>query len=164
MSNRWLIAVGAFVGILVIVGVVVGLSMSRQATPLAEDTPEGTVQRFLQAIEGEDLARAYGYLAAEAREKKSFEEFRRELSFRSRELEQKQVLLEKSRVFDGMAEVVITITEFRPSGPLTFQTSEYSFSSVFSLRRESGKWLISEANYPVFFPIPVKPLPPEPVR
>lgn len=160
MSNRWLIVIGGIVAVLIIAGVVVALSRSGKTTFFPEDTPEGVVQRYLQALEKEDHSLAYSYLSADAKERKPFQEFRRELSFRSEKMEQRQVVLEKSGVFDSTAEVFVSITEFRPSGPLTFQASEYSFSASFFLQKENGKWLITDSTWPVFFPRPIKPPPP----
>lgn len=165
MSNRWLIVIGSIVAILIIVSIVVSIYTQNRLPLLGEDTPEGTVQRYLQALERDDLTLAYSYLSASAKERKPFQEFSRELSFRSKEVQQRQITLEKSRVFDNTAEVQVTISEFRPSGPLTFQPSENSFTSSFSLQKQDGKWFISDASWPVFFPIPIKPpRPAEPIR
>ena len=43
---------------------------------------------------------------------------------------------------------------------LTFQASEYSFQASFFLKKENGKWLITDSTWPVFFPRPIKPPPP----
>ncbi len=157
MSNRWLIIIGSIVAILIVVSVIVAISTQNNLPVLSEDTPEGTVQRYLQALEKDDLTLAYRYLSASARERKTFQEFSRELSFRSREEQQRQVTLDKSRIFNDTAEVQVTINEFRPSGPLTFQPSENSFQSYFSLQKQDGKWFISDASWPVYFPVPIKP-------
>ena len=165
MSNRWLIIVGIVVAILIIVSIVVGIYTQDRLPLLGEDTPEGTVQRYLQALERDDITLAYSYLSASAKERKPFVEFSRELSFRSKEIQQRQITLDKSRVSNNTAEVQVTISEFRPSGPLTFQPSESSFPSFFSLQKQDGKWFISDATYPVYFPVPIKPpRPPEPIQ
>ena len=160
MSNRWLIVIGSVVAILIIVSIVVALYTQNRLPILGEDTPEGIVQRYLQALERDDLTLAYSYLSASAKERKPFQEFSRELSFRSKEVQQRQVTLDKSRVFDNTAEVQVSIREFSPSGPLTFQPSENSFQSYFSLQKQDGKWFISDASWPVYFPVPIKPPPP----
>lgn len=165
MSNRWLIITGIVVAILIVVSIAVAIYTQNRLPLLAEDTPEGIVQRYLQALERDDLTLAYSYLSSSAKERKTFQEFSRELSFRPREVQQKQITLDKSRVFDNTAEVQVTIREFRPSGPLTFEPSESSFPSFFSLVKQDGKWLMTDASYPVFFPVPFKPpRPPEPAR
>ncbi|MBF8303882.1 MAG: hypothetical protein HW399_257 [Dehalococcoidia bacterium] len=160
MSNRWLIIIGSIVAILIVVSVIVAISTQNNLPILSEDTPEGTVQRYLQALERDDLTLAYSYLSVSAKERKTFQEFSRELGFGSKEVQQRQVTLEKSRVFGNTAEVQVTISEFRPSGPLTFQPSENSFQSNFSLQKQDGKWFISDASWPVYFPVPIKPPPP----
>lgn len=162
MSNRWLIIIGSAIAALIIVGVVVAISTQGKGVQLlAEDSPEGTVQRYLLALEEEDYPRAYNYLASSVKEEKTYPQFLRETA-NSRN-EGRQVVLEKARVYDDSAQVVVTISEFRPAGPLTFQSSERSFKTTFFLQKENGKWYLFESTWPIWVPGLRKALPPPPV-
>jgi len=62
-------AVSLLVLVLIVASVVVVFLGDRGDTALLpEDTPEGIVQRYLQAIEDGDSRRAYGYLNQELRD------------------------------------------------------------------------------------------------
>ena len=52
------------------------LNRPQSATLFARDTPEGTVSRFLQAVEEGETRQAYEYLSRELQAKCTFEHFR----------------------------------------------------------------------------------------
>ena len=59
-SNRALVGLGIALGVLVIATVVLVLTLGRGSAPLlAQDTPEGAVQRFLLALQDGDYQKAY---------------------------------------------------------------------------------------------------------
>src|SRR3972149_8937189 len=83
MSRVWLIGVAAFVLALVAAGLVVALVTTRGGVDLLPaDSPEGTVQRYLLALEDEDYPMAYEYLAARPKRSCTLEEFLRLVSYR----------------------------------------------------------------------------------
>ena len=67
-SGRWLLIFGVAIGVLTVVSIVLGLTLGGELTAslLPEDTPEGTVQRYILAIGAEDYEEAYGYLSPAA--------------------------------------------------------------------------------------------------
>lgn len=64
-SSRFLLDFGIAVAILVVVTVVLVLTTRSNVASFQENTPEGVVQRFLQAIQDSDYQRAYSYLHVE---------------------------------------------------------------------------------------------------
>ena len=66
-SNRLLLSFGVGIGILVVVAVALVLSTSGSVSLLPEDTPQGTVQRFLMALQDKDLQKAYSYLSLDVK-------------------------------------------------------------------------------------------------
>ena len=62
-SNRILLGFGIGIAVLVIITIVLVFTLGQKATPLlSEFTPEGTVQRYLQAIQEKEYTKAYSYI------------------------------------------------------------------------------------------------------
>ena len=63
-SRRWLIIFAIVISILVTMTVfLVLLTKGNEVTLLSENTPQGTVQRYLIAVQEENYQEAYGYLS-----------------------------------------------------------------------------------------------------
>ena len=77
-SSRLLLISAVAIAILVIVAVVLVLTMpgEESVSLLPEDTPEGTVQRYLLALQVEDYLKAYSYLSPQRTDKIPYEEWR----------------------------------------------------------------------------------------
>ena len=69
-SSRLLLGFGITIGILVVVAVALVLSTRGSVPLLPEDTPQGTVQRFLTALQNKDLQKAYTYLSLDVKGEK----------------------------------------------------------------------------------------------
>ena len=81
-SGRWLAGITAAVTALVVISLVVALATGSDEPPLlAEDTPEGTVQRYFIALDAADYEAAYALLADEVRETCPLQRFRQQFSF-----------------------------------------------------------------------------------
>jgi hypothetical protein len=62
-SNRMLIGFAGGIIVLVIITIVLVFTLGQVKSPiLPENTPQGVVQRYLQAVQNKDFAAAYSYL------------------------------------------------------------------------------------------------------
>ena len=145
-SSRWLLAFGVTIGVLVIVALVLVLTMAGKggAPLLPEDTPEGTVQRYLLALEAEDYQKAYSYLSTNM----TYETWRRQI-YRSEERPGVKVTLGKSVVKGSEATVDVVVDVFSPGGP--FENPVDTHRTTFFLKREGTSWKITSPTYVWWF-------------
>ncbi len=141
-SRRWLLTFGLAIGVLVIVTVVLALTMASQGDEplLPEDTPEGTVQRFLLAIRNEDYLTAESYLSPTIDDKIAYD---LRLN-RAAELSERagwKATLGKSVVRDDETTVDVRVDVFRPRGP--FENSVSTYRITFFLKKEGASWKIT---------------------
>ena len=145
MSKAWLIGVVVVVVTLVVAGVVVAIVTTRgEGDLLPADSPEGTVQRYLLALEDGKYREAYGYLSARTKASCDLDEFIRQARYI--EVRDSHMTLEDSQRFDGTAVVVARVTVFDPSLP--FGSSEYSYDRTFDLTLEGETWLLDWRDHP----------------
>ena len=140
-SSRLLLIFGAIIGILVIVALVLVLMMDNTGDEplLPEDTPEGTVQRYLLALEDGDYLKAYSYLSPPPSERLHYEEWR-DPFIESEEGPALKVVLEKSTLMGNEASVDVVVDVFRPSGP--FGNPVHTHHINFFLEKEGTSWMI----------------------
>ena len=147
-SGRWLAGITATVAALVVISLVVALATgSDEPTLLAEDTPEGTVQRYFVALDAADYEAAYALLADEAREGCTLQEFRRQFSFdRFDGKESSRVRLGSTRPAGDNVEVTVRVTRFYGSPP--FNVNESTSTYRYLLSESDEGWRIIEAGPP----------------
>lgn len=141
-SRRWLFAFGLAIGVLVIATVVLVLATSsREDEPLLpENTPEGTVQRFLLAVRDEDYLAAESYLSPTIDDKIPYD-LRRNRTAGPGEEPGWRITLGKSIVRDDEATVDVTVSVFSPRGP--FENSVRTHRVTFFLKKEGTSWKIT---------------------
>ena len=141
-SRRWLLAFGLTIGVLVIVTVALVLTTSSRGDEplLPEDTPEGTVQRFLLAVRGEDYLAADSYLSPTIDDKIAYDLRRNRLAGPGGEPGWKATL-GKSVVRGDEATVDVMVDVFRPRGP--FENSVRTHQVTFFLKKEGASWSIT---------------------
>jgi hypothetical protein len=154
-SSRWLIVVAGGVVALVVLSVAVALLTRSEATTFAADTPEGTVQRYLQAIEDGELQEAYDYLSVALQRDCSYRDFRSP-SQRS-DMESQRVTLEDTERVNGEMEVRVLVTQFHVDPP--FGSRESSHVQRYLLVEEGGEWRFSAQPWPTWCPKPAAPEP-----
>jgi len=136
-----LLAFGVAIGVLVIVAVVLVLTIPGGGIPLLpEDTPEGTVQRYLLALEAEDYLKAYSYLSPAPDEKIPYEPWREPLVPFGERPGWKATLGE-SVVRGDEATVKVKVDVFRPGGP--FRNPVRTHDIAFFLKKEGASWRIT---------------------
>ena len=154
-STKWLIGMGAALGVLV-VAAVVGAMMSGDGQPdlFAEDVPEGITQRYVLAMIDGDFNEAWGYLSPELQAGCDLEEWRESARQHQIFLTGYQFLLNEV-VQLGDTETVVSLKQRRVSQPdpfdLSFSPEESTFHfEDFHLRKQDdGAWLISSPAWPM---------------
>jgi len=141
-SRRWLLASGLAIGVLVIVTVVLALTIASQGDEplLPEDTPEGTVQRFLLAVRDEDYLAVESYLSPTIDDKIAYDLQRNRVAETINGPRWK-VTLGKSIVRDDEATVDVMVDVFRSQGP--FGNSVRTHQVTFFLKKEGASWRIT---------------------
>ena len=159
-SGRLLVLITVAVATLAIASVVVTLvTGSSDPDPLAPDTPEGTVQRYLAALQERDITRAYDLLGDDLKEECSTADFRR--STRSFTDSDARVRLEGTRTLSDSTEVTVDVTHFYGSPP--FEVRERTSTYLYVLEETDDGWRFVEEPWP-YFSCPPKGLPEIPAR
>lgn len=144
-SSRWLAAIASFAAVLVIVSVLISiLAGNGNSDLLPADTPEGTVQRYLQALADDDVAAAYGYMSADLKDECSLELFLQTSFWREQNF---GAALSRTVNIDGRSIVNVEITE--QGNNLPFGQGQYTFTTSFTMALENGEWCIAEPPWPV---------------
>ena len=140
------------------IGVTVAfLYRSGESRLLPEGTAEGTVHRFLLAIEQGDTRRAYDYLTFPLQESCSYQHFRDSIGWfeakGDRNAGDLRVTLEGTRPVDGAVEVRVRIIRFHfsPPSPLAppFDPGESSYGERFTLEMTEGEWRFVDPPWPM---------------
>ncbi len=127
-SNKWLIGIGAALGVLVAVAIVAAVATSgRHTKTYPENTAKGVVQRYVQALINEDRDKAYGYLSPELQKKCAIDDWR-DMSRYAYKLDESQVTLKKVRDLSEDKKVVtVTVTRVEAPAPFEVRPRESSF-------------------------------------
>ena len=140
------------------VGVTVAfLNRSGKFPLLPEGTPEGTVHRFLLAVEQGDDRRGYDYLSSELQETCTYRHFRDSTRWfetgGNLHADDLRVTLEGTEHINGVVEVRVRITRFHvsPSSPLSppFDPGESSYGERFTLEMTDGEWRFLDPPWPM---------------
>jgi hypothetical protein len=146
-SNRWLIIFAIVIGILVIATVsLVLLIKGNEVTLLPENTPQGTVQRYLIAVQEKDYPEAYSYLSFSPSEKiQTYDDWLRMVMPQPSSQATWKATLGKITQNGNSATVEVVIDTIRQGGPFGNPTSNQQV--VFQLNNIGGKWLITSPTY-----------------
>ena len=129
--------------VLLAIGVTIGLRGNEQ--DLEKDTPEYAVRQFLKAASKQDYGRIHSLLSNKF-DNCSVEDLVSEGAGISRMVRDQRVTLEQTQYVNGVAIVMVLITEFSTDGP--FGSSENSHEQAFSLRKEQGMWKFTKLPWP----------------
>ena len=140
------------------IGVTVAfLYRSGELPLLPEGTPEGTVHRFLLAIEQGENRRAYDYLSSQLQETCSYQHLRDSTRWfeakANRNTDDLRVTLEETRPVDDAVEVRVSVTRFHfsPPSPLSppLNGGESSYRERFTLEKTDGDWRFVDPPWPM---------------
>lgn len=143
-SRNLFIGFGVAIGVLVLIAVALALFTRGTAVTLKpENTPEGTVQRFLLALQEKDYPGAYNYLKVEeAGRGLTYGEWLQSVPqppFSSQTAW--KATLSKTSVTGTSATVEVAVDTFRPGGP--FEDPVRTQTVIFALTKIGDTWFIS---------------------
>jgi hypothetical protein len=147
-SRRWLVIFAVVIGVLVIAAVsLVLFTNGSKVTLLDENTPQGTVQRYLIALQDSNYTKAYGYLYFNSSDKIStYNDWLNSIVHPySNNQNTWKAALGKVSLNGNNATVEVTIDIFRPGG--LFSNSQYSQQIIFILTKTGNSWLITSPTY-----------------
>ena len=147
-SDRLLQAIVAGAVVLVLAGFgVLFLARDRNPAQYAENTPQGVVQRYLQALGDGRYREADAYIADSV---KNREPDRYKPSYPSSPPERSyRVVLQDTKMDGGIARVTVAVSRSGGGGP--FGDSGYTNTTVFELRQENGAWRIISPEYHILY-------------
>jgi hypothetical protein len=143
--NRILLIFGIAILAIVVASIALVLTVGQQKPAmLPENTPQGTVQRYLVALQEQDFAVAYSYL--------SFTDSPDKFGPRTKDawVQMAQMTLKnqswkanlgKVNVNDDSATVDVIVDTFHDTGPLGNSTNSHTVS--FGLKKQGASWLIT---------------------
>ncbi len=141
-SRRFLLVFGAAILALAALMLILTLTLGGQEAPLfPADTPQGVVQRYLQALDRSDYTTAATYLATTDINGKPLTPPFTPYPVPEASRPAHRVSLGQVSVSGTTATVEVVVETFRPAGP--FNNSVMTNHISFSLRQESGNWRIA---------------------
>lgn len=146
MSRSWLIGGSVIVAALVITSI--ALALLQTETEFVRNSPEGTVQAYLRALEQDQPVRAHSLLSPQLAEACPLEDFVTDVSFSKSQISEHRVVLLSTQVVNETTIVTVRLSRVTSSGP--FGVSESSYEEEFSLKAEAGSWRISKEPWPFF--------------
>jgi hypothetical protein len=142
-SSRFLLGFGIFIAVIVVAAVVISVIGSNGPVKmLPADSPEGTVQRFLLAVQERDYVKAFTYLSPPADSgypKDNYDNWVSSMQS-NRNLSSWKASIVKSTARDKDATVEVAVDVFRSGG--LFGDPVNTNYITFVLQMENGKWLI----------------------
>lgn len=143
--KRLLLGIGIAIAALAVIAVVLVFTQ-KNVTLLPEDTPQGTVQRFLIAVQDKDYPKAYGYLQiTENNVKLTYDDWVRFdiPSMSSTSQSAWKATLGQTTISGSNASVEVFVDTFRPNGNGPFGSSTYTQLIQFQLTKAGNSWLIT---------------------
>ena len=137
-SRTWLF----FAGAAIVIATLLVIAFSREPVALDPNTPEGTVQNYLQAISDEDYDGAFNLIDPEWTEGCTPADLAASAPFQGFAASISETDEEGSRAF-----VTVTIREGVSTGPFG---GVPGYPEFFELEKGSGQWLIIGYPWPYF--------------
>jgi hypothetical protein len=150
-SSRFLLVCGVALVVLVAITTTLVLINHDNISLLPENTPEGTVQRFLLAIQEQDFPKAYSYLNIEEKEVKlAYDDWLQSVSprFQTTSVSWKATL-GKTTASGDIATVEVLIDIFQPGGP--FENPVSTQVDNYQLKKFNNSWLITTRPWLYWF-------------
>jgi hypothetical protein len=146
-SRRWLLIFAIVIGVLIISTVTLVLfTKGNKVTLLPEDSPQGTVQRYLIAIQEKDYQRAFSYLSFSPTDKiTTYNDWLMMVGPQTSSQAVWKATLGKITLNGNNATVEVTIDTARPGG--LFGNSQTSQLIIFQLAKTANPWLITSPTY-----------------
>ena len=130
-------------GFILAIGVLLAIALTREPVALDPNTPEGTVQNYLQAISDEDYEGAINLVHPDSDQGCS----PADLAIASPETF--TATLGDTRTQGGSSLVIVTIREGSRE-PEPFESSFGGYEEFFELENDTGVWLIIGSPWPYY--------------
>ena len=147
-SRRWLFIFTIVIGALVIAVVsLVLFTKGNKVTLLPEDSPQGTVQRYLIAIQETDYQKAFSYLSFDPSQKiTTYNDWVMMIGIPQPSSQSVwKATLGKVTLNGNNSTVEVTIDTARPGG--LFGNSQTSQLIIFQLAKTANSWCITSPTY-----------------
>jgi hypothetical protein len=140
-SRRWLIIFAIIIGAVAVIAVsLVLFTQGKNVTLLAENTPQGTVQRYLIALQDKDYQKAYDYLSHDTPGTITYNDWIMQNGQMTTGQSGWRATLEQTTQNGNDATVNVTIDTSYPNGMMN--NSVYSQQINFLLSKINNSWLI----------------------
>ena len=159
--DRFLLAIIIGIGVLVVAALILFFTRQRQVSYGDDSTPAGSLQNYFLAIQKQDYARAYHYLA-DTPNKPSLLQF-----------EQPFLSYQSQAVANSVVEIIGTAPDPQGETALIQVAISQGPQDLFgngsrpmaqaAMVRQNGAWKVSSAPYPYALPEPPFPAPVRPV-
>jgi hypothetical protein len=145
-SSKWLIIFAGIIGTLALIAVVLVLvTGGKNVTLLAADTPQGTVQQYLIALEEGDYQRSYNYLSPNLPGTMSYDDWLSQNTNRPAGQTGWRATLGKTVQNGNYATVEVMIETSYPGGMMS--SSQSNLPVTFDLSETGNSWLITSPTY-----------------
>jgi hypothetical protein len=145
-SNKWLIIFAGLIGALALIAVVLVLfTQGKNVALLPADTPQGTVQRYLIALEDDDYQQAYTYLSPNMPQMTPYSDWLTQNQNRPTVQTGWGATLGKTVQNGGYATVEVMIETSYPGGMMS--SSQSNLPVTFDLTETGSTWLITSPTY-----------------
>ena len=145
-SRRWLVGFAISIGAVAVIAVaLVLLTQGKNVTLLAADTPQGTVQRYLLALQNNDYRQAYTYFSRDTPGMISYNDWLTQNGNPAATKVSWQAALGNTVQNGPDATVTVTIETAYPDGMMN--SSNYSQQIEFFLTGADNSWLITSPTY-----------------
>ena len=143
-NDRFLTAILVGIAVLILAALVVFFWRKNASPAFTEDSPQGVLLRFLQAVEDQDYRQAYDLLAV-GDDTLSYSEFRRRIASQSDSLDMVIVEIGDADIHDDEAWVRIWVT-WPSDRPLLRGGNRQGEQAL--LVRQDGAWRLAELPFP----------------
>jgi hypothetical protein len=145
-SSKWLIIFAGIIGVLAVIAVVLVLAtQGKNVTLLAADTPQGTVQRYLIALQDGDYQQGYTYLSPNMPGTMSYDDWLSQNLNRPAGQTGWRATLGKTVQNGNYATVDVAIETSYPGGMMS--SSQSNLPVTFDLSETGNSWLITSPTY-----------------
>lgn len=145
-SSKWLLIFTGIIGVLAVLAVVLVLfTQGKNVTLLPADTPQGTVQRYLIALENSDYQQAYTYLSPNMPDGAPYSQWLTQNQNAPAGQTGWRATLGKVVQNGSYATVAVAIETSYPGGVMS--SSQSDIPVTFDLTETGNSWLITSPSY-----------------
>ena len=135
------------ISILILISLTVFISLTKNVVNLKADSPERTVQKFLQYISENRLQDSYNLISPSKKDECEYLSYISLMSDKAEQNENHKIRLTNTYIENDKAIVNVRVTEMNYS--ILSAPSEYGFTEQYKLILIADQWLIETMKYPI---------------